>query len=175
MIDKIKQIISNGEGLTVEFKTCENELTSSVYETVSSFSNRYGGYLLLGVQNDGTIIGVNPDKVSKMKHDFVTAINNPNMMTPTLFIMFESVEIDGMTILWCYIPPHSQIVMYNGKIFDRTEDADLDITQNSEMVAHIHRRKAADYSERKVFPYINESDFEFERLMPIVRTLAVNN
>jgi ATP-dependent DNA helicase RecG len=43
------------------------------------------------------------------------------------------------------------------------------------MVAHIHQRKAADYSERKIFPYAKESDFEFARLMPLVRRLAVTN
>jgi len=175
MIKRLKQIISDGEGLTIEFKTCENKLSDSVYETVSSFSNRYGGYMLLGVENDGTIVGVNPDKAEDMKHNFATALNNPNMMAPTLFIALEPVEIDGMIVLWCYIPPHSQVVMYNGRIFDRNNDEDLDITRNSEMVAHIHRRKAADYSERKIFPYVNESDFEFDRLMPIVRKLAVNN
>ena len=127
MIEKLRQIISDGEGLTIEFKTCENKLSDSVYETVSSFSNRYGGYMLLGVRNDGTIAGVSPDKVINMKHDFVTAINNPNMMAPNLFIILESVEIDGMIILWCYIPPHSQIVMHNGRIFDRSEDADRKI------------------------------------------------
>jgi ATP-dependent DNA helicase RecG len=175
MIDRLKQIINDGEGLTIEFKTCKNELSDSVFETVSSFSNRYGGYMLLGVQNDGKIVGVNPDKAEDMKHNFATALNNPNMMAPTLFIALEIIIIDGETILWCYIPPHSQVVMYNGRIFDRNNDEDLDITRNSEMVSQIHRRKAADFSERKVLPYINESDLEFDRLLPLVRKLAVNN
>jgi ATP-dependent DNA helicase RecG len=66
--------------------------------------------------------------------------------------------------------------MFGGKIYDRhAVDGDIDITRNSEMVAHIHRRKSADYSERKVFPYAKEQDFEFARLIPIVRRLAVNN
>ncbi|MFP3156015.1 hypothetical protein LQZ18_16645 [Lachnospiraceae bacterium ZAX-1] len=73
MLEKLKQFICDGEGLAVEFKRCTNELSNnvyetqintlpihshigctnelsnSVYETVSSFSNRYGGYMLLGV------------------------------------------------------------------------------------------------------------------------------
>ncbi|MDR1688334.1 MAG: hypothetical protein LBS21_06955 [Clostridiales bacterium] len=42
------------------------------------------------------------------------------------------------------------------------------------MVAQIHQRKASDYSERKIYPYAKESDFEFERLMPLVRRLAAS-
>ncbi|MDR1688333.1 MAG: putative DNA binding domain-containing protein [Clostridiales bacterium] len=49
MLTKIQQIIHDGEGIAAEFKRCTNKLTNSVYETVSAFSNRYGGYLLLGV------------------------------------------------------------------------------------------------------------------------------
>ena len=175
MIDKLKQIICDGEGLTVEFKHCESELSATVYETVSSFSNRYGGYMLLGVENDGAISGVNPEKTSKLKIDFATALNNPNLFAPTLFIALELIELEGKPVLWCYIPPNSQLVMYKGRVIDRTEDGDIDITRNSEMVAHIHRRKSAEYSERTVFPYAKESDFEFVRLMPRVRRLAVTH
>jgi len=37
--------------------------------------------------------------------------------------------------------------MFGGRIYDRAEDGDMDITRNSEMVAQLHRRKSADYSE----------------------------
>ena len=144
------------------------------YETVSAFSNRYGGYILLGVKDNGNISGVNSKFVSKMKKDFVSSLNNPLRFAPTLFLSFEEAEINGKIILWCYVPPNSQVVMFGGKIYDRAEDGDMDITRNSEMVAQIHRRKAADYSERKIFPYSKNEDFDFERLMPKIRRLASN-
>ena len=65
--------------------------------------------------------------------------------------------------------------MLGTKIFDRTEDGDMDITRNSEMVSQIHRRKSAEYLERKIFPYAKEDDFCFSRLMPIVRRLATHH
>jgi ATP-dependent DNA helicase RecG len=173
MIEKLKKLIEDGEGLTVEFKRCENDIAANIYETVSAFSNRYGGYILLGVEDNGVIKnGVKDEAVSKIKKDFVNALNNQQRFSPTLFLSLEEVNIDGKIILWCFVPPHSQIVMFNGKIFDRAEDGDMDITRNSEMVAHIHRRKAAEHSEREVFPYAKESDFDFVRLMPKVRRLA---
>ena len=173
MLTKLRQLVRDGEGLTVEFKRCTNELSNSVFETVSAFSNRYGGYLLLGVEDDGTISGVNPKSVRGIKRNFTNTLNNTQRFAPTLFLALEEAEIDGEIILWCYVPINSQIVMFGGKIFDRAEDGDMDITRNSNMVAHIHQRKVADYSERKIFPYAKESDFEFKRLMPLVRRLAV--
>ncbi|MCL2699133.1 MAG: putative DNA binding domain-containing protein [Defluviitaleaceae bacterium] len=175
MIDKLRQLINDGEGLTIEFKRCTNDLSDSVYETVSSFSNRYGGYILFGVENNGEVSGVNPDAVAKMKKDFANTLNNPQKLTPTLFLALEEAEIDGRTVLWCFVPPSSQVVMIGSKIFDRAEDGDMDITRNSEMVSQIHRRKSAEYFERKIFPYAKDSDFEFERLIPIVRRLATHH
>ena len=84
MTDKLKQLIHDGEGLTTEFKRCENELASGVYETVSSFSNRYGGYILLGIEDDGEVKGVNPSAVAKMKKNFTNSLNNPQRFAPTL-------------------------------------------------------------------------------------------
>ena len=174
MLTKLKQLIDDGEGLAVEFKRCKNELATSVYETVSAFSNRYGGYILLGVEDDGMVSGVNPKTVSNLKKDFANSLNNPQRFTPTLFLTLEEEAIDGKTVLWCYVPPGSQVVMFGGRIYDRAEDGDRDVTRNSEMVAQIHRRKAADYSERKIFPYAKEEDFDFGRLMPKIRRLAIN-
>jgi ATP-dependent DNA helicase RecG len=175
MLDKLKQLIRDGEGLTVEFKRCENELTNSVFETVSSFSNRYGGYILLGVEDDGEITGINPGSVNEIKKNFVNSLNNSQRFAPTLYISLEEVDVKGRIVLWCYIPPNSQVVMFGNKIYDRGMDGDMDITRNVEMVSQIYRRKSADYLERKVFPYAKESDFDFTRLMPIVRQLATHH
>jgi len=51
---RIRQLLADGEGFTIEYKECVNKLNNSVWETVCSFSNRYGGHLILGAENDGT-------------------------------------------------------------------------------------------------------------------------
>jgi len=65
--DRIKQLLAQGEGLTIEYKNCVNELSNSVFETVCSFSNRYGGHLILGVADDGSLVGVNKNAAPSMK------------------------------------------------------------------------------------------------------------
>lgn len=70
-IKKLEELLSEGEGYTIEFKKNVDSLSNSMFETVSSFSNRYGGYILLGVKEVkrgnkkvGEVIGVNPEKVA---------------------------------------------------------------------------------------------------------------
>ncbi len=56
--ETILRIISKGEGISVEFKESVCSLNRDVYDTVSAFSNRDGGYILLGVKDDGTLTGI---------------------------------------------------------------------------------------------------------------------
>lgn len=59
--DEILQLISNGENNIVEFKKSTTDITKDVYESVCAFSNRDGGHIFLGVKDNGTILGIQPD------------------------------------------------------------------------------------------------------------------
>ena len=52
-------MLERGEGISVEFKRCSNVPEHDTFETICSFANRQGGNILLGVENDGTVVGVN--------------------------------------------------------------------------------------------------------------------
>ena len=47
----IHSLISQGEGLEVEFKESYASLSRSVFDTICAFMNRNGGHILLGVDN----------------------------------------------------------------------------------------------------------------------------
>ena len=59
----LKNIISQGEGLTVEFKKANKQLPENLFETVCAFLNRNGGYIFLGVDDNANIIGVEKSKI----------------------------------------------------------------------------------------------------------------
>ena len=92
MLD-IMDIIRKGEGVSVEFKESKRELNKDVYESVCALLNRIGGYLILGVRDDGSIVGVDKDYVDKIKKNFVTSINNPDKINPTFYTRLEEQEI----------------------------------------------------------------------------------
>ena len=51
--DRVKLLIREGEGLTVEFK---EKYTSRIDEDIVAFANSKGGVVLLGVTDDNTIV-----------------------------------------------------------------------------------------------------------------------
>lgn len=64
---ELMELICQGESLTVEFKKSTTDITKDVYDTVCSFSNRDGGHIFLGVKDNGTILGIQADRVEQMK------------------------------------------------------------------------------------------------------------
>ena len=81
-IDEIRELIKIGEKIDVEFKESKTALTKDVFDTVCSFSNRNGGHIFLGVNNQKEIVGVNEGKVDKIIKDFTNSINSPQRLYP---------------------------------------------------------------------------------------------
>jgi len=170
----MRQLLAEGEGLTVEYKKCTDKISATVYETVCAFSNRYGGYLVLGADDEGKILGVNRAATKGLRKDFVNTLNNPQKMSPLVYLSLDEVEIDGELLLYVYVPPSAQVQSCGGKIYDRNEDADQDITRFADRVAQIALRKSQSYSERKIFPYVTEAELRFE-LIEKAQKFAVTN
>ena len=169
--DFMKELLSKDEKITVEYKTCQYGIQEDVYETVCSFSNRYGGYIIMGVEDDGTPIGINPNMVKDMKKNFVNQLNNPDKMSPTLYLSIEDIVYEGMTLLWVYVPPTSTVEKCANRIYDRNEDGDMDITDSPIQLQNMYNRKSNTYAEHKIFPYVTMEDLRMD-LMDKVRNLA---
>ena len=171
--DFMKELLSKDEKITVEYKNCQYGIQEDVYETVCSFSNRYGGYIIMGVEDDGTPIGINPNIVKDMKKNFVNQLNNPDKMSPTLYLSIADIVYEGMTLLWVYVPPTSTVEKCANRIYDRNEDGDMDITDSPIQLQNMYNRKSNTYAEHKIFPYVTTEDLRMD-LMGKVRSLVEN-
>ena len=106
---RIRQLLAQGEGLQVEFKTCRSALNRDVYETICAFLNRCGGDLLLGVTDNGEVRGVDSAAVEQLKKDFATALNNPQKINPPFYLHLEEVAFEDKTLLHVFVPESSQV------------------------------------------------------------------
>ncbi len=157
-IDEIKKLIQNGEKIDVEFKESRNALTKDVFDTVCSFNNRNGGHILLGVNDKRDIVGVSEDKVDKIIKEFTTSINNSQKMYPPLYLLPEVFEIDSKKVIYIRVPEGYQVCRHNGRIWDRSYEGDINITDHAELVYKLYARKQGSYFVNKVYPNL---DIEF--------------
>ena len=149
----IKNIIEQGETINTEFKEARTNLPKNLFETVCAFLNRFGGNIILGVNDKKEIIGIDTNYVDKIKKDFVNLCNNPSKISPTIYLKINECIIDNKTILYINVPDSSDVYRCNGRIYDRNEDGDYDITDNSNLVADMYIRKRDIHIEDKIFPY----------------------
>ena len=173
MIQSVSSLLKQGEGITLEFKSAQNDLPANVLETVCAFLNRYGGTLLLGVSDNGEIIGINTGRVQGLKKELVNALNNPQLLNPPVYIIPDEVEIDGKVVLHIHIPESSQVHSTKGKYFDRNEDGDFNITNNTNLIANLFLRKQNTFTENKIYPYATLKELRRE-LIQRARQMAVN-
>ena len=106
------------------------------------------------MEDDGTPIGINRNMVKYMKKNFVNQLNNPDKMSPTLYLSIEEFEYEEMLLLWVYVPPASTVEKCVNRIYDRNEDGDTDITDSPIQLQNMYNRKINTYAEHKIFPYV---------------------
>src|SRR3989338_9277403 len=170
---ELGKTLKKGEGISVEFKACKGALSRDVFDTVCAFLNRAGGELFIGVDAGGKITGVDSQAVEQIKKDFVTAMNNPQKINPAFYLSIEEIQIHSKSILYIFVPESSQVHRCSGRIYDRNEDGDFDITNNNTLVTSLYLNKQTIYTENKVFPYCKLKDLRSD-LINKARTLAVN-
>jgi len=82
----LQNVFAVGETVAVEFKRCGNGVGADTYETVCSFLNRYGGDIYLGVEDDGTVIGVPENSAPDIVKNIINAANNSDIISPTTYL-----------------------------------------------------------------------------------------
>lgn len=172
MIEKIKALIAQGEGLKVEFKGATSAIPNTVYETVCSFLNTKGGDILLGVTDEGVATGVNPKAVFEMQQMFSSGVNNNQFINPPFCLQLDQYTIDNKVVLHVFVPESSQVHRYKKNIYIRKNDADLNITNNQEEVRRLYNQKSSSYSENKIFKAVTMDDLR-EDLFDAVRRIVV--
>lgn len=90
----IRRLILEGEGVTLDFK---KTITSwgKIAKTMVAFANNKGGRLLVGVADDGTIMGVKSEDEEK----YMLTRAAHFYCRPALDPVFEEVYIDDKTVL----------------------------------------------------------------------------
>lgn len=158
--ETLQQIIAQGEGINVEFKTCKDEISHSVYESVCAFLNHSGGYILLGVSDQGSISGVNEKNIEQMIRNFIHIINDPKLFSPKTYITPITISIDGKKIICLCVEKSIYVHKYKGKFFDRNGDADIDVTDQPGLLANLYQRKSPESSENRILPFLEIGDLD---------------
>lgn len=94
--ETIQSLIDSGEGYNVEFKVRVPLKVRELTEEICAFANADGGYLLIGVDDNGQIIGTG------LENDKRSAIQGSiSEISPALHCDMYAVNIDDKTVPPC--------------------------------------------------------------------------
>jgi ATP-dependent DNA helicase RecG len=173
-VEEIDKIIAQGEGISVEFKKAKEKVPTSLYETVVSFANTRGGYILLGVDDGGAVLGIQPENKATFLKNIATALNSKDNINPVMYLNPSPVDYKGKTIIVIQVPASSQVHDHAGKIYIRECEADMDVTGNQHTIRGLFLKKGTIYTETHIYPGLKMSDMD-ESLFAKARNLIQSN
>ena len=171
-IEEVRHIISQGEGVTLEFKDSRGGLPDSFYESAVSLSNTDGGVILLGVDDDGVIMGLTLEECKHMQKDLVTALNTPECVWPSIYVQPFTITLPEGSIVVCQVLVSSQVHQYKTGIYIREEDADIIITDNQQKIGDLYLRKRNCFTETTIYPHLTMDDLDaslFDKARTLIR------
>ncbi|KXB98427.1 MAG: hypothetical protein AA908_03315 [Chlorobi bacterium NICIL-2] len=183
---QLRQLIEQGEGVSVEFKRRFTSL-EKIAKELCAFANTNGGYLIFGVDDDGSIVGVESEKeqieLVRQAAEFYVA--------PPLYVEVEVVEIEWKDVVVVHVRasstrPH-RVVEHpdspRGTVYVRTR---AESVQASREMVRLMREQRPDSRplqlyigdrERRLFAYLEQHGkitvAEFARLVNISRRRAL--
>ncbi|HBM14776.1 MAG TPA: AAA family ATPase [Lentisphaeria bacterium] len=169
---EIENLIKQGEGLRIEFKEARDTVPASFYETVVSFSNTDGGTILLGVTDEGQVVGIDPKCSIKLQKDIITALNSRDCINPPLYIQPFIVRLSEGEVMVIQIPASSQIHDHAGRIYIREFEVDIDVTGNQHKISDLYLRKRNFFTEAQIIPHLAMEDLDvrlFDKARQIIR------
>lgn len=155
--EQIKLWITEGEHISMEFKRSRKSLSRSAFETICAMLNRAGGHILLGVEDDGTIEGIEDAKGQQAT--LIKDMNNEQLIRPAIFMHNEIVTVDGKDVICITVPESRHIHSYKGNIWDRNGEGDF-FVKSDDAIAMMALRKQDGSSENRVYPQLRFEDFD---------------
>ena len=170
---KIQNIISKGEGLRIEFKKAKNKLPNNLFETVCAFLNKNGGEILLGIDDNKNIEGINEKIAEQLVKEIANLSSNPQKLFPSFLLEPKIIDFQGKKIIYIFVPTSSQVHKTANKIYDRNIDGDF-ILQTDTQIKQLYFRKSSEYTENKIYPFLTEDDFAKEIVLRTRKIIRIN-
>ena len=154
-VNKIKELINRGENKQIEFKSTlsldlktkkkEKWIEKAVIKTIAGFLNTDGGSLIIGINDSGSITGLDWEinKFHKSEDIFVQYFRNivKNQIGSAYFtqIQYDLIELEGHKILFVKCESAPKPTWVEKEFFVRTNPA-TEKLEGPELLEYIQQR-----------------------------------
>ncbi|MCC5931160.1 MAG: putative DNA binding domain-containing protein [Cyclobacteriaceae bacterium] len=159
----IHSLITVGESETLEFKSSFNV---QVIETLVAFANTRGGKVLVGVSDDGSLIGLSINSESVQNWINEIKIKTSPSLIPEIYIT----EVDGVTVIIFSIQEYPiKPVSFRGKYFKRVVNSNHIL--KTEEVVNMHLQTFNTSWDYHINNQFNVNHISFEKVQLSIDTM----
>ncbi|NGX54439.1 MAG: hypothetical protein KR126chlam2_00049 [Chlamydiae bacterium] len=169
--------LDRSESDDLEFKSAKGGLPKSLWETYSALANTEGGVILLGVEKDGIVSGV--DELPKIKKSFWDTINNRGKVNINLLADHDLEEIkhEKGNLLAIRIPRASryQRPVFLGQnpltgTYKRNFEGDYRCTEQE--VSRMLSDRSEEHADSRILKHFTLKDLDFPTLQQYRQRLS---
>ena len=113
-------LVREGEGQRVEFK---RKASAGVVQTACAFANTEGGVLLVGIADEGRVVGTSPDEERRVSQRL-------SRMQPFPTVRMSSIRFTGKDVLVIEVEPSSALVTLGGVAYVRVGSTNRTLSIN---------------------------------------------
>ncbi len=122
---RVIELAALGEGSRIEFKIASHGVHDDVFETICSLGNGLGGDILLGVNDDGVVVGMSEEAIESSKRDVKSLCSAKGLFSTPIRVEVAEHIVNGHHVLNIHVPKASVKLMYKGVAYIRRGDADF--------------------------------------------------
>ncbi len=170
--EQLRSMIDAGENDRFELKSTlrwnlksnkpDKEIENAWLKTIIAFLNTYGGLLLVGVEDDGNVLGLEPDKFPNADR-YLLHVNNLIRerigMEVTQFIKFGLKQLDGKEILCIQCSPSPEAAFLKNKqdedFYIRVGPGSRKLTSRETLIYINNRKMQIPDGDKNSFPTAN--------------------
>jgi len=159
----LEEILSKGEGLTIEFKSSFN---NEVIETLVAFANSIGGSVLIGISNELKLIGVsiNSETIQNWLNE-IKSKTSPSIIPDSEIVTIGLKKIVVFSIQEFPIKP----VALKGKYYKRVANSNHTLSTQEVVNMHLQSFNTSwDYHTNSQFSI---KDISFEKVQQAINSL----
>jgi predicted HTH transcriptional regulator len=166
----VDQLLEEGEGFTLELKR-KVSTPEKIGRALTAFANTRGGMILFGVDDDGSVVGVESEKTEiELIHTAATVFVDPPLEPVIEIVSYKGRDLIAVTVGESAEKPHAALCEKgNGdepewKVFIRVNDKTVLASREVERILRSESpgapplRIAIGESERRLFDYLERNE-----------------
>jgi ATP-dependent DNA helicase RecG len=161
--DDLRTILSSGESERVEFKTSLAD-TKRIVETVAAMAALGGGAILVGVRDDGAVVGldVGAGTLEQLTQRVLAGTD------PKVYVHLIVEHMDGRTVLCIDVPPGDGPHLANGRAFTRSGPATVLMSRDEYERRLLDRLRESAGFERQVVADVSLNELDVDAMRRFV-------